>query len=787
MKPLNDRSLSSFLSVPATRALWSMALLLVVGSFTLPGPVASQERAMDPVDYRKAEQFLEWNASRLLQSHEVDPNWIHGEDRFWYRVARGEGHAFMLVDPAERERRPAFDNARLASAMSMANDTTYDPARLPFETFRFVDEELTVVEIKVDERRFECDVSRYECVTGDTISKSDEAFVMSPDSTLEAFIHEYDIWVRSVEDGDSLRLSEDGEEFWAYGLRAPRANDQKSGDPRTPSLRWSPNSRHLAVQRWDERDVEHMPMYSVTSVRPQGFTYPYALPGDSIVPVATVHLLDLETGNNREVKIDPEPAFLNWASEMDSTWTADSERVRVISTERGHKHAQLVEIEASTGEPRVLAEERQPTFVDLAHRGPPNWYAGERDVIWFSQRDGWGHLYRYDREGSLLNRMTEGAWTVGHLLHVDEPDQRILFTAWGREDGQNPYYTHLYSVNFDGSGLQLLTPEIGFHDIEVSPSGRYFIQARSTVADPPEITLRSSTDGSLVMELESADISGVEALGWTPPEVFQVKGRDGITNIYGLMHKPSGFDPESSYPVINYIYPGPQIGSVGSWGWGLGTRGNVRALAELGFVVLQIDHMGSPFRSKAFHDRYYGDMADHGLPDHVAALRQLGAARPYMDMDRVGIYGHSGGGFASTAAILQYPDVFHVAVSTAGNHDNRRYGIHWGEKYQGLLERDSAEATDNYESQANQTYAENLQGKLFLVTGDLDDNVHPAMTYKVAHALIEANKNFDFLVLPDRAHSLNEPYVIRRTWDYFVEHLLGEAPPQQYLIRRPEN
>jgi len=766
-------------SVPRAISLLA-AILLALPVALAPGHAEAQ------VSYGNAEQLLGWHASTKLQNHEVGPNWIHGGDRFWYRVARQEGHEFMLVDPDRRERRLAFDNARLAAAMSLAADTAYDPSRLPFETFEYLDEELRNIEIRVRDRRFECDVRQYDCTVGDTLPRSDQSFVMSPDSLSEAFVHEHDLWIRSVETGDSTRLTRDGEEYWAYGLRAPRAVQQKSGDPREPSLRWSPDSRYIAVQRWDEREVEHMPMYSITSIRPQGFTYPYALPGDSIYPIGALHVVELAARANRRVEIDPDPAFMSWASGQDSTWTADSERVRIITTERGHKHVQLVEVEAATGQYRVLAVETQPTFVDLSHRGPPNWYAGERDVIWFSQRSGWGHLYRYDRDGNLVNPITQGGWLAGHMLHVDEDRQRIYFTAWGREGDRHPYYTHFYRVNFDGSGLRLLTPEDADHQIQVSPSGRYFIDTRSTVHDPPVITLRSTDNGNTVLELEDADISGVEELGWTPPEIFRVKGRDGITDIYGLLHKPSHFDAGKSYPVVNYIYPGPQIGSVGSWGWSLGTRGNVRALAELGFIVLQIDHMGSPFRSKDFHDKYYGDMADHGLPDHVAALRQLAAARPYMDLDRVGIYGHSGGGFASTAAILQYPDVFHVAVSTAGNHDNRRYGIHWGEKYQGLLERDTLRNTDNYESQANQTYAENLRGKLFLMTGDMDDNVHPAMTYKVAHALIEANKDFDFLILPDRAHGLNEPYVIRRTWDYFVRHLLGKEPPAEYVIRRPD-
>jgi dipeptidyl aminopeptidase/acylaminoacyl peptidase len=274
------------------------------------------------------------------------------------------------------------------------------------------------------------------------------------------------------------------------------------------------------------------------------------------------------------------------------------------------------------------------------------------------------------------------------------------------------------------------------------------------------------------------------------PEIFTYKARDGVTTVWGLLYKPSDFDSTKSYPVVEYIYPGPFIGSVGEWSFNGGSLGSVlrsdqRALAELGFIVVQMDHMGTPFRSKAFQDNYWGFMGDNGIPDHIAALRQLAAARSYMDLDRVGIYGHSGGGFASTDAILRYPDFYKVAVSTAGNHDNRSYHAAYAEKYQGLYQKDTVKGTDNYEASANYTLAGNLKGKLFLITGDMDDNVHPANTIRVADALIKANKSFDFLIIPDRAHGLNEPYVIRRRWDYFVEHLGVGTPPENFEIRRP--
>jgi dipeptidyl aminopeptidase/acylaminoacyl peptidase len=295
--------------------------------------------------------------------------------------------------------------------------------------------------------------------------------------------------------------------------------------------------------------------------------------------------------------------------------------------------------------------------------------------------------------------------------------------------------------------------------------------------------LRSAATGAVIRTLEKADVTRLAEIGWRPGQVFTTKARDGITDIYGVMYLPPNIDPTKKYPIISHIYPGPQVGSVGSWSFKNG--GEPHALAELGFIVVQIDHLGTPLRSKAFHDNYYGFFGDNGLPDHMAAIKQLAARHPFVDLDRVGIFGHSGGGFASTDAILRFPDFFHVAVSGAGNHDNRSYNIYWAEKYQGMLKRDTLRRTDNFDSQANAALAANLRGRLLLMHGDMDDNVHPAMTIQVVDALIKANRTFDLVIAPNRAHSLNEPYFIRRRWDYFVQHLLGATPPDNYLITRP--
>ncbi|MBI2537788.1 MAG: prolyl oligopeptidase family serine peptidase, partial [Gemmatimonadetes bacterium] len=452
---------------------------------------------------------------------------------------------------------------------------------------------------------------------------------------------------------------------------------------------------------------------------------------------------------------------------------------------RASKALYLVEADPTTGDAKVLAVDSAKTWVETSPQDPPSWYVTEDgEVIWWSERDGWAHLYRMAQGGTLRNQITQGAWPVGAVRHVDETAKQIYVTARGREPGRFIYYAHLYRVNFDGSGLTLLTPEDADHRIDFSPSGRYFIDIQSRIESPPVTVLRAAPDGRVVRKLEEADLSRLKAIGWTPPEIFQVKARDGITDIYGVIFKPSDFDSTKKYPVIDHIYPGPQVGSVGQWRFSSG--GEERAIAELGFVVVEIDHLGTPLRSKAFHDNYYGNFHDNGLPDHVTALKQLGARYSWMDLDRVGIYGHSGGGFASTDAMVTFPEFFKVAVSGAGNHDNRSYNIYWAEKYQGLMKPDTVRKTDNFEASANKTYAKKRQGRLLLMHGDMDDNVHPANTIQLVNELIKANKDFDLIVAPDRAHGLNEPYFIRRRWDYFVRHLAGKEPPREYEIKRPE-
>jgi dipeptidyl-peptidase-4 len=429
-------------------------------------------------------------------------------------------------------------------------------------------------------------------------------------------------------------------------------------------------------------------------------------------------------------------------------------------------------------------QDSSPTFFESGF-DRVNWkfLPASNEVIWYWHRPEWGHLYLYDLQTARLkNPVTSGEWNVLQVLRVDPKERTVFFLGSGREPG-DPYFRHFYRVKLDGSGLKPLSPEDADHQISVSPSGRYFVDVYSK-PDVPPVSLLRDAQGRIVMTLETADISRLVATGWKPPIQITVKARDGKTDLYGLLFRPTSFDSTRKYPIINRIYPGPQTGSVGSRSFSA-ARSDAQAIAELGFVVVSIDAMGTPMRSRSFHAAYYGNMGDNGLPDQVAGMKELGARYSWIDLERAGIYGHSGGGYAAATAMFRYPDFFKVGVSQAGNHDNAFYEDDWAEKWQGLLVK-NPDGTTNYDNQANQLLAKNLKGKLLLAHGTMDNNVPPYGTMQVVDALIKANKDFDLLLLPNRTHGFgNEPYMVRRRWDYFVRHLLGAEPPRDYQMGAP--
>jgi dipeptidyl aminopeptidase/acylaminoacyl peptidase len=464
----------------------------------------------------------------------------------------------------------------------------------------------------------------------------------------------------------------------------------------------------------------------------------------------------------------------------DVEWSADGRQLAFLSTSRDHKEAHLRVADTESGKVRQVLEEKVATYYESGNDAH-NWrfLPASNEAIWFSERDNWGQLYLCDLQtGRVKNQITTGEGNVTQVVGVDEKNRLVYFRAVGKEKGRDPYFIHFYRVGLDGSNLTLLTPEDATHVVAPSPSTRYFVDSYSTPDVAPTFVLRDAS-GKLIATLEKADISRLTASGWKPPQPIVVKGRDGVTDLYGLLYKPTNLNPSAKYPIINHIYPGPQTGSVGPRNF-LSARGDSQALAELGFVVVEIDGMGTPWRSKKFHDAYFGDMGDNTLPDQVAGMKELGAKYPWIDLDRVGVWGHSGGGYATAGAMFRYPDFFKVGISESGNHDNRNYEDDWAEKWQGLLEKKPGGAS-NYDSQANQNLVKNLKGKLLLTHGTMDDNVPSSNTLLLVDELMKANKDFDLLLLPNRRHGYaSEPYMIRRRWDYFVRNLLGAEPPQQY-------
>jgi dipeptidyl aminopeptidase/acylaminoacyl peptidase len=765
-----------------------MRFTRVIASFVVVLPtIAIAQQSSPPLtaaDYARAAQFLATGTRSLVFGASVMPNWLP-DDRFWYRNTVAGGTEYVLVDPARRTRARAFDHDRMAAALSAATDTTYAALVLPITQLEFSADGRSVT-VDVRGRRFTCDVGVASCAAADARRPAPARnAALSPDGRLTAFIRDWNLWVRDVASGTETRLTTDGVK--GFGYATDNAGWRKSD---RPVLLWSPDSKRIATYQQDERGVGEMYLVSTAVGHPRLEAWTYPLPEDSVIFRLHRVVIDVETRRVVRLQMEPDQHRSSTCDDItceggvlaDAAWSPDGTQLAFVSNSRDHKRATLRVADAATGAVRDVLQETVSTFFESGVDGQ-NWrfLPASGEVLWWSQRDDWGHLYLYDLStGRAKRRVTAGSWNVLDVLRVDAERRTLYFLGAGREPG-DPYFRYLYSVRFDGSGLTLLTPDSANHVATLAPSGRWFIDAASTPDRPPVTVLRDAR-GRKVMDLERADISRLVATGWTPPIPFTVKARDGRTDLYGLMYRPTAFDSTRRYPIVNHIYPGPQTGSVGSRSF-IASRGDTRALAELGFIVVQIDAMGTPMRSKSFHAAYYGDMGDNGLPDQVAGMRQLAERYPWIDVTRAGIYGHSGGGYAAAGAILRYPDFFKVAVSQAGNHDNRNYEDDWGEKWQGLLAR-NADGTTTYDNQATQLVAGNLKGKLLIAHGTMDDNVPPNNTLVLVDALIAANKDFDLILFPNRRHGFgNEPYMMRRRWDYFVRHLLGAEPPAEYRLQ----
>jgi dipeptidyl-peptidase 4 len=748
-------------------------------------------------DYARAEALIGWNARELVVDDAVNPKWMspHG---FWYRNHGRKGYDFIAVDAATGAKRPLFDAVRLASELSQRADTAYDPMKLPFRDLTLV-RDGKAIQFDVGKKRWwTCDIVAYTCTGPDSIPMVKPSEVKSPDGKWVAYERAGNLYLRGTEGGAETALTTDGTPDYGYALSnvgcCQQVTNVRNKTELRPYVLWSPDSKRLITHKWDQRNVRQMHLMEVKSPGGVLHSYRYALPGDSVIPTFDYYVFDVASRKGTRVNVGPLDAVNTtccWLSTdttwKDVRWSNGSDEVVFTAGKRGFHELTLMVANAGTGATRTILKETGKTFVETNQNsgGIPNWrpVRDGKQVVWWSERDGWGHLYLVDAAtGAIRNRITSGAWVVSDLLSVDEAPGYVYFTGRGREAGRDPYYRFLYRAKLDGGTVELLTPENADHNISFSPDGKYFVDVYSR-PDTIPISVVRTPSGAIVKELQRADISRLVAAGWTMPIPFTVKARDGQTDLEGLLYRPSRIVPGRKYPVIDYIYPGPQIGSVGGRQFNVNPGGNARSLAELGFYVVQVDAMGTPGRSKAFHDTFYGNMTDNGIPDQVATIKQLAARYPEMDLDRVGIFGHSGGGFSSTDAILSYPEFFKVAVSSAGNHDNRSYDFTWGEKYQGLMKKLN-DSTDSFDSQSNWRKVKSLRGRLMLAYGTLDDNVSPVATELVIDELIKANKDFDLLVMPNRNHGFaTDPYLIRRTWDYFVKNLMGATPPDGYLLK----
>ncbi len=741
-------------------------------------------------DYQRAEQMLAANTAPLIVDNILDQYWQSG-DRLVYKKSTSTGSDYVIVDATSNSRAGLFDLARLAIGLADYSEQELDNNDLELSRIALATAQ-PVVEFDFEERRYRLNLDDY--VLQQLEASPDNEFI-SPDGNKAAFIEDHNLWLRDTATNSITQLTFDGEQNYGY---ATNNAGWIRGDG--PVLLWSPDSRKIATFRHDGRNVGEMYLYNTQVGHPELDAWKYPLPGDDsifMIERIVIHLDDQPRIVRLNMPPDPhrstpsDHVASRGGEFLDVEWSEDGRELAFVSSSRDHKVAQLRVADIETGAVRDVFREEAASYFESGYNSA-NWrvWHDRNEFIWFSEVDNWGHLYLHDlASGELKQQLTTGSWAVLQIQRVDVENEQLYFTGSNREPG-DPYYQYLYRMDFDGNKLINLTPEPANHVISWSQSEQYFTDIYSTPTSPPTAVIRDS-NGLVVTALEEVDISALVDSSWIPPLAFTVKARDQQTDLYGLMYRPSNLDENLSYPILNYLYPGPQSGSVGSRSF-QASRADKQALAELGFVVVEVDGMGTPGRSKSFHDAYYGNMGDNGLPDQVSAIRQLAQRYPWMDLDRVGIWGHSGGGFASTAAILRYPDFYKVAVSGAGNHDNRNYEDDWGEKWQGLLETypetnptsegdTAAVAATNYDNQANQLLADQLQGKLLLAHGMMDTNVHPSSTLLVVEALIEAEKDFDLLVLPNAGHGFgNRRYFMKRRWDYFVEHLKNLAPPAEF-------
>ncbi|HET8898183.1 MAG TPA: DPP IV N-terminal domain-containing protein, partial [Rhodanobacteraceae bacterium] len=713
-------------------------------------------------------------------------DWLDDDTLVYRERSRGEETAWR-VDPATGKRRAAWDTKALAAAIKQA--TGDKPSMLP-PGFA------PPMEVRRDGKRglilsgmagrFHCD--RHDCRALPTPQAGPEPDALSPDGSRAVFVRDWNLWLRDTSSGKETQLTFDG--VTDYGYATDNAGWKHTD---RAIVAWSPDGKKIATFQQDQTKTSTMTLVGTNVGAPHVKQWKYPFVGDRNVTLIERVIIDLSGSEPRVIRLQmpPDQHRSTLCDDIscdggftDVQWAADGKTLAFVSSDRGHKWAELRVADAATGAVRDVYRETVKTQYESGHGGV-NWryLPASNEFLWYSEKSGWGHLYLHDlASGKLKRQLTSGDWLVTRVRAIDPVSRSIWFEAVGREAGQNPYYTHYYKTSLDGGAVSLLTPENADHRITPSADGHYFVDDYSTIDTAPVAVLRDG-NGKQVRELARTDLSRLKAAGWVPPTAFTVKARDGKTDLYGQMYKPSHFDATKKYPIVTYIYPGPQVGSIRGWSF-RPAQGDNQALAELGFIVIAVDGMGTPLRGKAFHDVSYANMADNTLPDQVAALKQLAARYPWIDAERAGIWGHSGGGNATAAAMFRYPDVYKVGIAESGNHNNLSYEDDWAERYHGLLQEKS-DGTTNYTGQDNAPLAKNLKGKLFLLHGLMDDNVPPQSTLLVVDALIKANKDFDLLLLPHARHGYGKDsyYVMRRRWDYFVSNLAGAKPPHEFELK----
>ena len=800
-----------------------LTTILLLASLGTAG-MHAQERLPE---YLQAEKFTQDKINTMLFSTTVDPHWFQKGNCFWYEYKTSDGTQWYVVDPSKKVKRPLFDRDELAAQLTEIVRDPYDAHHLPVRNLK----------AKEDGKTFTFEVTSTREVKNDKGKKEKEVFYfsydypsqtlthlkdkekepkrlswgsISPDKKTVIYAKDLNLYRMSYEDYQKARKDEkdstiveiqittDGVKDFGYGMPYKMVNTDTlcNGKRRSVYGMWSPDSRYFVTVLTDEREVKDLWVLNVMSnPRPTLETYKYQMPGEKEAPVEHLQLFDMRDNSRKEIgtsaykdqtlEIARKPLLQKQRDmeERPAVWLGDNERFFLTRSSRDLYRIDVCSYTVGQDTIVPVIEERMNTYQETRALKV---LADGKELIHWSERDGWAHLYLYDDKGNLKNRLTKGPWHVEEILKVDEKNRVVYFTANGRNDDENPYYEHLYKVNLDGSGLTQITKGDFFHQVEVDDDAKFVVDNYSRIDTVPVCALLDNA-GNKVMDIQESDFSQLFANGYKFPELFKVKAADGITDLYGVMYKPFDFDSTKVYPIVDYVYPGPQVEAV----YYPFTRMSVRTdrLAQAGFIVISVGQRGGhPSRSKWYHNYGYGNMRDYPLADHKYAIEQLANRHSFIDIDKVGIHGHSGGGFMSTAAICQYPDFFKVAVSCAGNHDNNIYNRWWSETHHGVKETvsDKGDTTFVYKIATNPEIAKNLKGHLLLVHGDIDDNVHPGNTIRVVDALIRAGKRFDMLMLPQQRHSFGDmnEYFYWRLVDYFSEHLKGQSEKSVDIPKR---